>query len=117
MAIQVLVHTDNHIKGNDGLSTRIETEVDATLERFAREITRVEVHLHDLNANKHGIDKRCLMEARLAGHQPIAVSHDAESVDQAVTGAVDKLEKALDHTIDKLTKHKGRMSMGGEHLI
>jgi hypothetical protein len=60
-------------------------------------LTRVEVHLSDVNAAKHGVDdKRCLLEARLAGLQPLAVSHEAESLRSAITGATRKLVRSLD---------------------
>jgi ribosome-associated translation inhibitor RaiA len=115
--MQVLVHTDNHIKGSDDLSSRVEATVDGALERFGEQVTRVEVHLHDLNGHKHGIDKRCVMEARIAGHQPLAVTHDAASLDDAIAGAADKLENSLDHTLGRLDHRKGRMSFGGDQTI
>ncbi len=114
----VLVHTDNHIEGSEALAQRVETEVEGTFGRFADQITRVEVHLHDDNAHKGGDhDKRCVMEARLAGHQPVAVTHDAASLDEAIDGASEKLERSLDHLLDKLGHKKGRTSMGGDQTI
>jgi ribosome-associated translation inhibitor RaiA len=116
--MQVQVHTDNHIKGGEALSRRVETEVEGNLSRFAEQITRVEVHLNDTNGHKGGDhDKRCLMEARLAGHQPVAVSCEAASLDEAIDGAAEKLEKSLDHLLGKLHGHKGRTSFGGDQVI
>ena len=67
------------------------------------DLTRVEVHLSDENGGKSGPkDKRCKMEARPKGHQPILVSHDADSLTQAVEGAAEKLEHALEHLFGKL---------------
>ena len=55
-------------------------------------VAPVEVHLHDANGHKSGSnDKHCLMEARIAGHQPLAVSHDADDLDAAISGAAEKL--------------------------
>lgn len=45
---------------------------------------------------------RCMMEARLEGRQPIAVTHQAASLDQAVDGAADKLTKMIDSTLGRL---------------
>ena len=116
--MQVQVHTDNHINGHEALIDRVTAEVEDSLERFAAQITRVEVHLEDMNAAKHGADdKRCLMEARLAGHQPIAASHKAASLDEAITGAAERLTHALDHTLGKLQHKKGRTSYGGDQII
>ncbi len=116
--MQVQVHTDNHIAGHQPLIDQVTTEVQDTLERFRDQITRVEVHLHDQNGPKHGAtDKRCLMEARLAGHQPLVASHDAATLDDAITGAATKLEHIIEHTIDKLGHKKGRTSFGGDQTI
>ncbi len=115
--MQVQVHTDNHIKGSDDLTRGVEDEVIAALERFGDQVVTVEVYLHDDNAQKHGIDKRCVMEARLSGLQPIAVTHMAEALDEAIEGAAEKLERSIDHTVDKLSHHKGRTSFGGDQAI
>jgi ribosome-associated translation inhibitor RaiA len=45
---------------------------------------------------------RCLLEARLAGLQPVTVSHQAATMEQAVDGAVDKLKRSLDSTLERL---------------
>ena len=50
-------------------------------------------------------DKRCLLEARLAGHQPIAVSHEAATTELALEGALDKLTHSLDGTLGRMGKH------------
>ena len=116
--MQVLVHHDNHIHGGEGLSRRVEDEVSGALERFGEQITRVEVHLNDENGPKGGDnDMRCMMEARLSGHQPIAVTHHAGSLDDAIAGAAEKLERSLDHTLGRLGHKKGRTSFGGDQEI
>ena len=116
--MQVQVHTDNHIQGSEALIDRVTTEVEGTFGRFAPQITRVEVHLNDTNAHKGGDnDKRCLMEARLAGHQPVAASCEAATLDEAINGAADRLEKSLDHILGKLGNKKGRTSFGGDQVI
>ncbi len=70
------------------------------------------------NAHKGGINgKRCMMEARLSGHQPIAVSHEAATIDEAIDASADELERALDHLLDRLGHKKGLTSMGGDQTI
>jgi hypothetical protein len=64
-----------------------------------------------------GDDKRCLMEARLAGHQPMAVSHQAATLDEAIEGAAEKLERSLDGKLGRLNDPKGRTSFGGDQTI
>ena len=60
------------------------------------QITRVEVHFSDENGGKGGAnDKRCVMEARLAGRKPIAVTDQADTFDEVIDGAAEKLKHAL----------------------
>jgi ribosomal subunit interface protein len=103
--MQVQVHTDNHITGSEKLTSHVESVVQATLGRFATRITRVEVHLTEESSgpNKaHDNDKRCVMEARLGGLQPVAVTHHASNLDQAIDGAAEKLEHLLERTLGRL---------------
>jgi ribosomal subunit interface protein len=116
MLVQLV--TDNHINGRETLAQWVEDKVTAALDRFTPQITRVEVHLNDDNSHKKGTtDKRCALEARLAGLQPLTVNHAADTIDASLDGALDKLEKVLDKTIEKLSHHKGRTSFGGEQTI
>lgn len=113
----VQVNTDNHVDGTEELTRLVEAEVAGAVGRFGDQITRVEVHVNDVNGPKSGGDKRCMMEARISGHQPVAVTHVADSIPEAVTGAAEKLERSLDRTLGRLSDHKGRTSMGGDQTI
>jgi len=100
--MQVLVNSDNHIKGSESMSERVESIVTAAVDHFGDRITRVEVHLNDVNGAKRGDrDKRCMMEARLGGLAPVAVSDHAGTLLQAIEGAADKLERALEHVLGR----------------
>ena len=106
--MEIQVNSGSNIEGVDELTRRVEAEIENVLGRFSDQITRIEVHLNDENAEKTGgSDKRCLMEARLAGRDPEAVTHHGESIEQAYTGAAKKMRRVLDGRIGKLTEHKG----------
>ncbi|NEU07272.1 HPF/RaiA family ribosome-associated protein [Flavihumibacter sp. R14] len=99
-------NTDNNINGSERLNEYFETTISESLSRFGSQITRLEVHLKDENSSKESLnDKRCMLEARVEGLQPIAVSSNANTIEQAVKGAVDKLKSALDTAIGKLRNH------------
>lgn len=116
--MQVQVNHDNHIKGGAEMIAEVEGEVAAALERFAEQITRVEVHLSDSNGPKGGdADIRCVVEARLSGLQPMVASHEAAALDEALDGALEKVGHAIEKTVDKLNDHKGRTSFGGDQEI
>ena len=110
--MQVQVNTDHNIEGREKLVRWIETQINSTLERFSDQVTRIEVHLSDDNAGKSGkSDKRCLIEARLAGRKPEAVSHHGSTLDEAFHGAEKKLRSFLDSALGRLGDHKGGASI------
>lgn len=101
--MQIQVHSDNHIEGSARLAEWVSASVASKLERFDEEVTRIVVHLNDENGQKAGAqDKRCQIEARPKGQQALSVTHKAESLEQAIEGAIEKLSHALSHQFGKL---------------
>lgn len=112
--MHIQVNTDHNVDGHEALIHWVESEVRHSLDRFSDHITRIEVHLSDENSEKSGgHDKRCLMEARLAAHQPVAVSHHAGSLKDAFSGAADKLKRSLQSILGRLKDHHSRDSIRG----
>lgn len=104
--MQIHVHTDDNIEGGEALADQVEAVVKKALDRFSDQITRVEVHLGDENSEKGGqADKRCMMEARLEGRPPTAVTNHAPSLEMAIAGAADKLHKVIESTMGRLRGH------------
>ncbi|MEP7246256.1 MAG: HPF/RaiA family ribosome-associated protein, partial [Gammaproteobacteria bacterium] len=97
----IQLNTDGNIPGNEALAEQVEIVLTNALARFTQHITRLEVHLSDMNSEskKGAEDMRCLLEARLAGRQPTAVHHQAATLEQALTGAADKLKHSLESTL------------------
>lgn len=109
----VQVHTDNHVQGAEKLTTYVQSQIEESLARFGAQVIRVEVFLGDEHSGeKKGDDKRCTIEARLAGLDPVASRHHAPRLEQALDGAVEKLERTLEHLLGKLAHRKGRTSAG-----
>lgn len=104
--MHIQVNTDKNISGHKALVENVEETLNHVLARFAGQITRIEVHLSDENStSKSGvIDKRCLIEARLAGRDPRSVSDLALTIDQAVSGAAHKMVSLLERELGKLGK-------------
>ena len=100
MLIQVT--TDSSIPQNGRLTQEVESAVRDTMQRFERQVTRVVVHLSDVDGDVRSgpDDKRCRLEVRIAGHEPITVSHYASSVEQCVSGATGKLSRSLDRVFE-----------------
>jgi hypothetical protein len=103
--MKIQINTGRDIQGRVEMTQHAEALVESALGHLAEHISRVEVHLSDENSEKSGShDKRCMMEARLDGHQPIAVTHEAETIDQAIGGAAGKLKRSLDHLLGRLSE-------------
>lgn len=102
----IQLNTDVSIKGTEALAEQVSAVVRGALEHLSQHITRVEVHLSDADSGaKSGpSDMRCLLEARPAGHQPVAVSHQAPTLAEAVDGAADKLKRSLESLLGRMAQ-------------
>ncbi len=115
--MQIHTHTDKNIEGGERLGHHVQTLLQAKLSRFRENITRVEAHLSDESSQKARNDsKKCVLEARPAGMQPLAVTHFAETLDHAINGAAEKLERLLDATFGQLNDLKGKTTTVRELL-
>jgi len=115
--MHIQVNTDHTIEGHEALAARIRGVVENALSRVSDHIRRVEVHLTDESGPKsRENNKRCMMEARLEGRQPIAVTDESSTLDLAIDGAADKLARLIEHTLGKLHDQRthGTDSLGQE---
>ena len=109
--MQIQVNTDHNIEGHEALANHVTGTVKSALSRFSDHITRVAIHLSDATGHKNSKDdKHCVIEARLEGRQPIAATHHAETVHQAVNGAADKLARSIESSLGRLHDHKTHSS-------
>lgn len=101
--MKVQINTDKNISGDTTLTESLEDILRFDLSCFSDQISRIELHLSDENSEaKTGMaDKRCLLEVRLAGEHPIAVSKSAQNVEEAVTGATKKMFNLLKSELGK----------------
>ncbi len=107
--MQIQVNTSNGVENKDTLERWATDYLTDALARFAQDVMRVEVQLRDVNSAKSGAnDKRCMLEARIAGRDPVAATHHAPSQDEAFRGATQRLIHLLDHTLGKLDRHQHR---------
>jgi hypothetical protein len=104
--MEIQFNTDKNIDGNEELIASLTALIAKELKRFNDQITRLEIHLSDEDSSKDGInDIRCLIEARLEGLEPMAVTNKSNSDENAVKGAVDKLKSLLDTTLGRLRNY------------
>ena len=100
--MQVQINTDHHIEGHEALAAWATSEVTGGLKHHSAQIMRLEVHLGDENGQKSGLnDKRCLLEARLVGRPPLAVTEHAATLYQAITGATEKMNRLIESSLGR----------------
>jgi hypothetical protein len=100
--MKIQINTDKQITMDVELARFVEAEITRALGRFESELTRVEVHLSDVNSHKPGLhDKRCQIEARAAGRKPLSVSIETATVEDAVQGAANKMKRLLETTFGR----------------
>lgn len=104
--MKIQVNSDNSIRVDQRVIEFVESHVLSALQRFTDRLTRVEVHLSDVNSTKGGVDdKRCLIEVRPAGQDPIALHEVADTTELAVRGATQKMQRLLDSHFARLATH------------
>src|SRR5215471_10545591 len=108
--MHVEVSTDTRITAD---IAEVTADIEAGLSRFKERLTRVEVYLSDVNGPKGGRDCRCAMEARPAGRQPVAVTSEAHTPDDAVKGAVEKMSSLLTTVFGRADDVRGGPSASG----
>jgi hypothetical protein len=104
--MQIQINADRHHEGSEARDQWARGVVESALGHLADHVMRVEVHLGDETGGPGGApDKRCLIEARLDGRAPIAVTRHARTLDAAVNGASLKLARAIEHELGRAARH------------
>lgn len=110
--MQIQLNTSNGIENNESLDRWADEELRQQLKRYVDDVVRIEVHLSDENGQRAtATDKRCVIEARLAGQGPLAATHDAATTDEAFRGALDKLKRQLETRLSRATDHRDRSTI------
>ncbi len=94
--MKIQANSDKTIGVDASLTQFVEDEASRLLDRFAAKLTRVEVHLSDIDNKRTGrADKRCLVEVRPAGDRPVSASATATTTEAAVSDALKKMQRLL----------------------
>lgn len=102
--MQIQINTGHNVEGNEAFAVWVRGVVESALERVSEHITRIEVQVTDENSDKKdgANDMRCVIEARLEGRKPVAVTDQAATIHDAVVAATDKLARLIEHTLDRI---------------
>jgi len=94
--MNIQVNSDRTIDVDANLTARVKEDATRILDRFETKLTRVEIHLSDIDNQKSGrADKRCLVEVRPAGENPLTASATTATTESAVDQALRKMQRSL----------------------
>lgn len=93
----------NGLELTDPIAAHVRERVAHEIGRFEDRLTRIEAHISDHNAQKKSDDdKRCLLEARPRGLDPIVVTAEGSDLYAVIADAAGKLARALNTKFGKL---------------
>lgn len=105
--MQFQFNSDNRISADAETAERVEALVRDRLNHVADRLTRVEVHVGDVNGPRGGNDIKCAVELRPNGMKPISATDEASTIEAAIASATDKALSTYDRQIGKQTTRKG----------
>lgn len=96
-------NTGNQIDGDSAMGTHFETRVRERLARFEARLSRIEVHIRDTDGTRRsgpeGIE--VVIEARPTDGNPLTVSEQGSTPEEALGSALQKLMSRLDSVFGK----------------
>ena len=99
-------NTDKTVNGHERNRNYFTSQIEGALRNYQSHIAKIEVHLSDQNGEKKGWnDILCLLEAKIDGRPAVVVSNQANTVELAVTGAIDKLKGSLGTILGRMQNH------------
>lgn len=92
-----------NVDSSDALQEHVEQQLESQVGHLYKHLTGFEVHIADENSSKkHGpADKRCTIEARPRGRDPITVEAHADDFYPAIRDAAHKLRSALTSRLER----------------
>jgi hypothetical protein len=114
--MNIQINTGHKIQGNKALISKFSNIIEGSLSRVSDHITKVVVHLKDEDGDKKGNnDKRCMIEVRLEGRQPIVVTDYADTLNQALDGALHKLISMIESILGRQRDQRSHNSEQSSH--
>ena len=103
----IQLNADKILNVHETFGNQLEVRMLKKLQKFSEHITTLEIHITDENGIKTGPnDIKCKLEAHLKGMQSIVVTETANTLEQSVHMAIDKLKDSLDSIIGRARDHE-----------
>lgn len=106
--LEIQFNSDNAVNGNDDLSAQARERISERLsERFGSRLTRIEVHVRDIDGTSNGPEGiEATIEARPSNGSPIVVTARNSSPMEAVNSALGTMVTRLDAVFGKADRHR-----------
>ncbi|MCS7304441.1 MAG: HPF/RaiA family ribosome-associated protein [Thermoguttaceae bacterium] len=98
--MQVFVSAKN-FKVSETIREHIDRRLAFALDRFQREVERIDVSLADLNGPKGGLDKQCRMVAKLRSDGTVVIEDQDMDFFAVIDRAADRLGHAIQRVIER----------------
>jgi putative sigma-54 modulation protein len=92
---------------DENVESEVERRVEFALKQFNSWITRVQVHLEDVNGPRRGIDQQCRILVTIKGGKTIKIEDIDADLIAAINRASDRLGQAVGREIDRRRDKKG----------
>ena len=89
------------------IQEHVERQMNFALGQFNSWITRVKVHLEDVNGIKRGVDKQCRILVGMKGGKTIKVQDLDADLTAAINRAADRVGHAVSREVDRRREKKG----------
>ena len=104
--MKILINTDSSISGTEEMRTNLGVTIANAFDRFSDRLTRIEAKISDEDGDKSSEnDKRCVLEVRLKGMEPLVVTGLGHTVENALDVAIDKMKSTLETAMGRLKNY------------
>ncbi|MBP1665702.1 MAG: HPF/RaiA family ribosome-associated protein [Bacteroidetes bacterium] len=101
--MKIQINSDKNIQITEKFEKYFSEKINHALKRFDDNITRIEIHLSDQNAQKTSSDDvQCKIEARIRDLKPVIVTGKSNTKEKALDEAIKKMKASLDKVTGKL---------------
>jgi putative sigma-54 modulation protein len=102
-----LTISSQNLHVDEDTELHVRRRIDFALEQFNSWITRVQVHLEDVNGPRRGVDKQCRILVNIKGGKTLKVEDLDTDIIAAVNRAADRVGQVVSREIDRRREKKG----------
>jgi ribosomal subunit interface protein len=108
--MQIQVHFSD-VQNSWAINNHVHQRLANALKTGLDQITRIDVHLHDDSgpAKSGSSDKRCTIEMRLAGMDPMSIEQRGNDMYAVINHATRKLQQTLSKARDRQREHRQQL--------